>query len=74
MKQDVTGDGKPDYKQVIHLIDGENKYRLDGLDPTGGDVWTEIKFRSKDGQNTASCEPSSYELCVIDNSSKENSS
>ncbi|MDL0138778.1 tetratricopeptide repeat protein [Halobacterium salinarum] len=74
VKQDVTGDGRPDHEQVIHLMNGESKYRLDEFDPTGGDVWTEIKFRSKDGQDTALFDLPSYELYVVDNSPDENSS
>lgn len=52
VKQDVSGDGEPDHKQTIHLMDGEHIYSLSGFDPRGGEVWLEIAIRSNDGQDT----------------------
>lgn len=51
VKQDVSGDGEPDHRQSLHLMDGEYLYGLSGFDPRGGEVWLKIAIRSKDGQD-----------------------
>jgi len=69
VKQDVSGNGEPDHKQTIHLMDGEYLYSLDGFDQRGGEVWVEIAMRSKDGQDAPAL--TSYGLYVEDNSSDQ---
>jgi hypothetical protein len=64
VKQDISGNGKPDHEQTIHLMDGEHIYRLNGFDSSRSEVWVEITFRGKHGQETASL--ISYGLYVED--------